>query len=197
MINIGNFNIYPNDIDYVKLEQQGLCKDGNLNDTYFKLYNTYLSLFYDILNDNGLNCFDNDLENSNLHFNQVEKEDMDMYQSNSIFKYFYVRNNLYLEKLSNEDIENLLSNDSNKKDIVLRTFKDIINIDDDYKVCYGPDTDNFWYDSERTARIALKYMEVVRKKNSLKKAVTNAERMKVNKSIKTAILDLEKEDILT
>ena len=47
MINIGNFNIYPNDIDYVKLEQQGLCKDGNLNDTYFKLYNTYLSLFYD------------------------------------------------------------------------------------------------------------------------------------------------------
>ena len=148
MINIGNFNIYPNDIDYVKLEQQGLCKDGNLNDTYFKLYNTYLSLFYDILNDNGLNCFDNDLENSNLHFNQVEKEDMDMYQSNSIFKYFYVRNNLYLEKLSNEDIENLLSNDSNKKDIVLRTFKDIINIDDGYKVCYGPDTDNFWYDSD-------------------------------------------------
>ena len=87
-------------------------------------------------------------ENSNLHFNQVEKEDMDMYQSNSIFKYFYVRNNLYLEKLSNEDIENLLSNDSNKKDIVLRTFKDIINIDDGYKVCYGPDTDNFWYDSD-------------------------------------------------
>ena len=71
-----------------------------------------------------------------------------MYQSNSIFKYFYVRNNLYLEKLSNEDIENLLSNDSNKKDIVLRTFKDIINIDDGYKVCYGPDTDNFWYDSD-------------------------------------------------
>ena len=59
-----------------------------------------------------------------------------------------LRNNLYLEKLSNEDIENLLSNDSNKKDIVLRTFKDIINIDDGYKVCYGPDTDNFWYDSD-------------------------------------------------
>ena len=42
-----------------------------------------------------------------------------MYQSNSIFKYFYVRNNLYLEKLTNEDIENLLSNDSNKKDRLL------------------------------------------------------------------------------
>ena len=129
MINIGNFNIYPNDIDYVKLEQQGLCKDGNLNDAYFKLYNTYLSLFYDILNDNGLNSFDNDLENSNLHFNQVEKEDMDMYQSNSIFKYFYVRNNLYLEKLSNEDIENLLSNDSNKKDIVLvKSFNEMLDL---------------------------------------------------------------------
>lgn len=56
---------------------------------------------------------------------------------------------------------------------------------------------NFWYDSGRAARIALKYIEVVRQKNSLKKAVTNADRMKVNKSIKMAILDLEKEDILS
>ncbi len=148
MINIDNFNIYPNDIDYIKLEQLGLCKDGNLNDTYFELYNTYLSLFYDILNDNGLMSYDNDLGNCSLEFYQVYEENMDMYQSNSIFKYFYVRNNLYLEKLSNEDIEKLLSNDSNKKDIVLRTFKNIIKKYDGYKVCYGPDTDNFLFDSD-------------------------------------------------
>lgn len=149
MINAENFSIYPNDINYVKLEQLGLCdKDDNLNDSYFKLYNTYLGLLYDILKDNGLMNYDDDLKNSSLHFNQIEKEDMDMYQSNSIFKYFYVRNNLYLEKLDNEDIKKLLSEDNNKKDIVLRTFKNVVNIDDGYKVCYGPDIDRFWYDSD-------------------------------------------------
>lgn len=148
MINITNFNIYPNDIDYSKLEQLGLCKENKLNDTYFKLYNTYLTLLYDVLNDNGLNKYDYELENSNLHFNQVKKEDMDMYQYNSLFKYFYIRNNLYLEKLGEENILKLLSNNNDKKDIVLRTFKNIININDGYKVCYGPDTDNFWYDSD-------------------------------------------------
>ena len=54
---------------------------------------------------------------------------------------------------------------------------------------------NFWYDSGRTAQIALKYMELVKQRESLKKAVTNAERMKVNKSIKTTIASLDCEDL--
>lgn len=52
---------------------------------------------------------------------------------------------------------------------------------------------NFWYDSGRIAQIALKYMELVKQRESLKKAVTNAERMKVNKSIKTVIASLDSE----
>lgn len=54
---------------------------------------------------------------------------------------------------------------------------------------------NFWYDSGRTAQIALKYMELVKQRESLKKAVTNAERMKINKSIKTAITSLDSEEL--
>lgn len=54
---------------------------------------------------------------------------------------------------------------------------------------------NVWYDSDRTALIALKYMELVKQRKSLKKAVTNAERMNVNKSIKTAIDSLDNEDL--
>ena len=40
-----------------------------------------------------------------------------------------------------------------------------------------------------------KYVEVVNARASLKKATTNAERMKVNKLIKTAIADLNSEEL--
>lgn len=53
---------------------------------------------------------------------------------------------------------------------------------------------NFWYDAGRTVQIVQKYMELVKLRESLKKATTNAERMKVNKSIKTAIQKLDKEE---
>ncbi len=53
---------------------------------------------------------------------------------------------------------------------------------------------NFWYDSGRTTQIVLKYMELVKQRESLKKAATNAERMKVNKAIKTAIQALDNEN---
>ena len=54
---------------------------------------------------------------------------------------------------------------------------------------------NFWYDSDRTARVVGKYVELVNARASLKKATTNADRMKVNKLIKTAIADLNSEEL--
>lgn len=53
---------------------------------------------------------------------------------------------------------------------------------------------NFWFDTGRTTQIVQKYMELVKLRESLKKATTNVERMKVNKSIKTAIQELDKEE---
>lgn len=53
---------------------------------------------------------------------------------------------------------------------------------------------NFWYDSDRTARVVGKYVELVNARANLKKATTNADRMKVNKLIKTAIADLNSEE---
>lgn len=53
---------------------------------------------------------------------------------------------------------------------------------------------NLWYDSVRITQIVLKYMELIKQREKLKKATTNAERMKVNKSIKNAIQELDKED---
>ncbi len=54
---------------------------------------------------------------------------------------------------------------------------------------------NTWYDSDRTARICHKYVELVTSRGKLKTAVTNAERMKINKEIKTEIQALDSEGI--
>lgn len=54
---------------------------------------------------------------------------------------------------------------------------------------------NFWYDRDRTARIVVKYAEIVNAREGLKKANENAERMKINKLIKKAIANLECEEI--
>ena len=50
---------------------------------------------------------------------------------------------------------------------------------------------NTWYDSDRTARICQKYVELVTSRGRLKAAVTNAEKMKLNKEIKTEIYQLK------
>lgn len=54
---------------------------------------------------------------------------------------------------------------------------------------------NTWYDSDRTARICQKYVELVTSRGKLKTAVTNAERMKINKEIKTEIQVLDNEEL--
>lgn len=54
---------------------------------------------------------------------------------------------------------------------------------------------NIWYDSDRTARICQKYVELVTSRGKLKTAVTNAERMKINKEIKTEVQALDSEGI--
>lgn len=54
---------------------------------------------------------------------------------------------------------------------------------------------NIWYDSDRTARICQKYVELVTSRGKLKTAVTNAERMKINKEIKTEIQVLDNEEL--
>ncbi len=49
---------------------------------------------------------------------------------------------------------------------------------------------NSWYDADRTARICQKYVELVTSRDRLKTAVTNVERMKINKEIKKEVQEL-------
>ena len=54
---------------------------------------------------------------------------------------------------------------------------------------------NSWYDSNRTTRICQKYVELVMSKGKLKMAVTNSERMKINKEIKAELQVLDSENV--
>lgn len=49
---------------------------------------------------------------------------------------------------------------------------------------------NSWYYADRTVRICQKYVELVTSRGRLKAAVTNAEKIKLNKEIKTEIYQL-------
>lgn len=54
---------------------------------------------------------------------------------------------------------------------------------------------NIWYDSDRTGRICQKYVELVTSRGKLKTAVTNAERMEINKQIKIEVQALDNEEL--
>ena len=135
----------------------------NFNDKYYTLYKNYKVLLDKFLVDKfSLKEYDDRVANSELRFLPVKTEDMDYYQymsSNMGLKYFYLRNNIYIEKLSNEDIEilvnlteNNLTNPSKEiMDIIGRTYEMVI----DYcsgkgmpgKSLYGLDYPKNWHDS--------------------------------------------------
>lgn len=53
---------------------------------------------------------------------------------------------------------------------------------------------NVWYDSNRMEQLYVRYKKLVDLRSQLKKAISNAERMTLNKEIKKAIENLDKEN---
>lgn len=165
-------NIYPNSLNMLLMEEKRLSDQGKLNDKYFILLNNYKYLLCRYLIGNtSLKHFDDELKQSNLMFSFLDLGDMDFYQSTSYLglTYLYLRNNLYVEKLSEEDIEKIVNLDYNNlqlldecSKIVSRTFKNVINVsdsnEDDVKVCYGLDANKFWFNSDELV-IGFRYDE--------------------------------------
>lgn len=70
---------------------------------------------------------------------------MDFYQFSSSFKYFFLRNNLYVERLDDKDIKIILSDDEEKKEKVIKsTFKVVIKeyLDEPNDTLIGDGTDD-------------------------------------------------------
>jgi len=84
--------------------------DENLKNYYLKFYSLYMNLFIKFLiKRTSIGIYDKCLSESKLNFICIERDNMDIYQKLCAddLKYFYVRNNLYLNRLTKSEFEYL------------------------------------------------------------------------------------------
>ena len=70
---------------------------------YLQEYSLYIYLLLQyLLKTTDIKKYDDLLANDKHNFIPLKQEEMDIYQKlcSSIFKYFYIRNNIYIERLS-------------------------------------------------------------------------------------------------
>lgn len=134
----------------IKISKQ----NAEVQNEYMELYNVYRDLFTQyIIKNLNLKEYDKKLSENKLEFIPEKEEKMDIYQyfSSSELKYFYVRNNIYLDHLSKNDLK-ILKAKSQNKDILLdeeatkfieSTYKKVIKEGtktdkEEYNVSFGP-----------------------------------------------------------
>lgn len=113
---------------------------------YLELYQKYhkLVLKYFIKKFNLLD-YDKTLKNNENKFIKINKDDMDLYQylSSDCLNYFYLRNNLYIERLTPEEREYLknVKPYENVNEFIIKTLKKVITEMPDREVmfCFGGD----------------------------------------------------------
>ena len=119
-----------------------------------------------------LQKFDNQMEKHNDKFPKIEDEKKDLYQkrANCYLKYFYIRNNIYIERL-NDNQKQYLLNLHNNGDINLSLENEKF-IDETYEkiiieypneknvvVSYGPDNIKY-YKPNNAIIIGIRYDEI-------------------------------------
>ena len=120
---------------------------------YILLYNLYRKLFTEyIIEQLNLNYYDEKMKNSGCEFRTVSEENMDIYQhfSSERLKYFYIRNNIYIEKLTREQLDFFRKKlkDGETKKVIEETYRKVI-LEDFSKngekgyVLFGPDNTYF------------------------------------------------------
>lgn len=135
------------------------------NNEYFKLLNNYKKLFESYLKEKlPLQLIDENIKKSELKFIPMKEDNMDFYQISSTMglDYIYLRNNLYIEKLSKEDLEllsTLQTYDDGAKEFIKRTYLTVINPYDEKRlVFYGPENSKHLCDSTDVV-LGIRYNE--------------------------------------
>ncbi len=147
----------PNVFDRELASQKQLANEkGELSPEYFSLslfYRNFLEIY--VGNLLGLQRFDDEITNSNLKFEKVAEEEKDVYQMFSIYNYFYLRNTIYIERLTIQDL-NFLIRKLNKKDnnldeetkeFLQRTYPLVVTSDiknEETLTNYGPLSSSFF-----------------------------------------------------
>ena len=153
-------NVQVSDMDL--LTSKGLYDNNDYTEKFYKLYVIYHTLLDKYLvRKFSLDKYDKSFDTSGLNFIPVKEENMDYYQyiSQMNLNYIYLRNDIYVEKLSEEDMntflsvtEDFLNNPSEKLfGLIEKTYRDVINISNDPEAesmsKYGPDNDEYWFPS--------------------------------------------------
>ena len=139
---------------------------------YLQLYEKYYQLFLKYLLEKiPLKDYDELLKESELDFKVVSKEEMDIYQylSSSLFNYFYIHNNVYIERLT--DLEKKTLQQITKQDeplteearkFIEKTYKRCVlegqNITEREYVNFGPQSPQF-YQPSNSIIIGFRYDE--------------------------------------
>jgi len=141
------------DVTYEDLNNLKIALDFNNDDQVsLKIYNIYRRFFTEYLI-KKLNLIDYDKLLQELNINN---NDLDFYKkySSNYLKYIFVRNNLYISKLTNEEKEYLLKNEnSDLNDDIIHfienTYKRVINGFGDNDYCfYGKQIKNYLVKSD-------------------------------------------------
>lgn len=134
--------------------------DKERQESYVTLYSAYSSLLTDYFIKNfKLDEYDEALLDSPYSFPKLKEEDMDIYQYLAADKlsFVYLRNNLYIERLSDDEQKYLIekaqgdeiSFDDVADEFIKNTFKKVMlengGEEDNVNVFYGPDNGNFMY----------------------------------------------------
>lgn len=144
------------------LISKGLYENDDYTDKFYKLYmNYHILLDKYLVRKFSLDSYDKFFDKARLRFMPVKDEDKDYYQyiSGMDLNYIYLRNDIYVEKLSAEDIDEILNLSNNfieypkeeTFELIERTYHDVIDISnetgDTFMCCYGPDSDDYWFPS--------------------------------------------------
>ena len=134
--------------------------DKEAQESYIALYNAYSSLVTDYFIKNcNLKEYDEALLESPYSFPKLAEEEMDIYQylASDRLSFVYLRNNLYVERLDEDEQKFLIEKaqddeivyDDKADEFVKNTFKRVMlengGEEDTVNVFYGPDNGNFMY----------------------------------------------------
>ena len=151
-----------NEIEYLSLQEPYNIKElkNEQKNDFLYLYSLY---YYWLINylivKVKINDYDNMVGNDKNHFLPLTDDNKDVYQllTSNLLKFFYVRNVMHIDRLSQDEINNMfmLSNQNNQNfnkeqyNFIDKTINKVIvdydNIDEKgIEINYGPDSDSFF-----------------------------------------------------
>ncbi len=149
--------------------------DNNLKKIFLTRYSIYMNFLYDYLIDKtDIKKFDDNLKNNiKNEFSPIDKENKDMYQfmANGKLEYYYIRNNINLSNLSEEEIafiDNRIKNndftyDDEVEKFIESTLKKVISFsnDENISINFGPGDSSSFYVKNGSLIIGQRISEFV------------------------------------